>query len=438
MMFILSLQLIQDASNSQNHSNNIKQPKYSVAFITKLYRGGGLERVTQLLSTYLSQQNIGVFLITGEPTEHDFQVPDNVRRLVAFAENDGIREDTPSEENLRRMQAKNELLLQYHREHGIQLFVCQEHWAHGNYETINFLKDHNIKVIAIEHNFFLFPFYDDREYLFKISQRTYPRLDALVCLNRVDVQLWRKVGVKNAIYIPNLLTFDPDSIAAANLSSNNIIMLGRFQKAQKQQHLAIQMMRRVIDQYPDAQLQIVGDSDPFYFQECQQYMLKYKVYYNVQFIPFQTYIKQYYENAALMVVTSSIEGFSMVLVEAKAFGIPTVAFNLKYAELWQDGITTVDRNDVDSLADNVVSLLKDRDLRLRRGKEAKQSLDRFDVEKKVQKWVALITAVIDGDEDGIQQMKESEEKVAEEFALNVLKEELGFIQRDGYDFGFRV
>ncbi|CAL6063984.1 Glycosyl_transferases group [Hexamita inflata] len=139
-----------------------------------------------------------------------------------------------------------------------------------------------------------------------------------------------------------------------------------------------------------------------------------------------------------MVATSSIEGFSMVLVEAKAFGVPTVVFNLKYAELWQDGITTVDRNDVDSLADNVVSLLKDRDLRLRRGKEAKQSLDRFDVEKTIQKWAALITAVVDGDEDGIQQMKESEEKVAEEFALNVLKEELGFIQREGYDFGFRV
>ncbi|CAL6054989.1 Glycosyl_transferases group [Hexamita inflata] len=382
--------------------------QYSVAFITKLYRGGGLERVTQLLSTYLSQQNISVFLITGEPTEHDFQVPDNVRRLVAFAENDGIREDTPSEENLKRMQAKNELLLQYAQQYNIQLFVCQEHWAHGNYETINFLKDHNIKVVAIEHNFFLFPFYDDREYLFKISRRTYPRLDALVCLNRVDVQLWRKVGVKNAIYIPNLLTFDPDSITAAHLSSNNIVMVGHFQKVDPS---IILMMHCVVEQYPNAIFQLV---------------------------PQQNNVTRYFENAALMVVTSSIEGFSMVLVEAKAFGIPTVAFNLKYAELWQDGITNVDRNDVDALADNVVSLLKDRDLRLQRGKEAKQSLDRFDVEKTVQKWVALIKAVIDGNEDGIQQMKDSEEKVEEEFALNVLKEELGFIGREGYDFGFRL
>ncbi|CAL6064020.1 Glycosyl_transferases group [Hexamita inflata] len=165
MLFTLTL-----IQNTLDSDINISK-QYSIAFIAKLYRGGGLERVTQLLSTYLSQQNIGVFLITGEPTEHDFQVPDNVRRLVAFAENDGIREDTPSEENLRRMQAKNELLLQYHRDHDIQLFVCQEHWAHGNYETINFLKDHGIKVIAIEHNFFLFPFYDDREYLFKIFQQ---------------------------------------------------------------------------------------------------------------------------------------------------------------------------------------------------------------------------------------------------------------------------
>ncbi|CAL6055025.1 Glycosyl_transferases group [Hexamita inflata] len=409
---------------------------YSVGIITKLYRSGGIERVTQLLAEHLNKEQIKIFLITGEPTEQDYPVPQNVTRLVAFAENDGNREDAMNEEAKIKTVVKNKLLLEYAKQYNIQLFVCQEHWAHGHYETINFLKDHGIKVVAIEHNFFLFPIHDNREYLYKISQKTYPRLDALVCLSRVDVQLWKHVGVKNAIYIPNILTFDPSQIQPANLQTNKILMVGRFSKDVKQQHLAIYMMSFLKPLYPNAVLQIVGDSSPEYFKECYKQLIRLNVIDNVEFIPFQKNIQEYYKNASVFIMTSKVEGFPMVLQEAKAFGIPVVAFDLKFCELWQEGVTTVWQGDVESMAKQVARLLKDKELRDQKGQEARDSLNKFKTVETVKKWVKLIKSIIDEDQREIQEMMETQEKVTYEHAVDVLKHELNVIGREGYDFGF--
>ncbi|CAL6088361.1 Glycosyl_transferases group [Hexamita inflata] len=418
-----------------NKSKYVEE-EYSIGLITKLYRNGGIEKATQLMAQYLNLQNIKVYLITGEPTYQDYIIPENTTRLIAFVNNDGNRENVMNEEAKIKTTAKNKLLLEYAQKYGIQLFICQEHWAHGHYETINFLKDHGIKVIAIEHSFFLFPIHDNREYLYKISQKTYPRLDALVCLSRVDVQLWKHVGVKNAIYIPNILTFDPSQIQPANLQTNKILMVGRFQKEVKQQHMAIYMMWFLKQLYPDAVLQIVGDSSTDYLKECKLLAKQLGVNQNINFVPFQKNIQEYYKNASVFIMTSKVEGFPMVLQEAKAFGIPVVAFDLKFCELWQEGVTTVWQGDVESMAKQVARLLKDKELRDQKGQEARDSLNKFKTEETVKKWVKLIKSIIDEDQREIQEMIETQEKVTYEHAVDVLKHELNVIGREGYDFGF--
>ncbi|CAL5999884.1 Glycosyl_transferases group [Hexamita inflata] len=439
-MLLLLINSIHIEAENQEPSNQIKDKKqvYSVALISQLYRSGGLERVTQLLAQYLSQEQIKVYLITGEPTDQDYEVPENVERLVAYVENDGINEETMNEVVRVKTEEKNQLLLQYAKQYNIKLFVCQEHWALGHYSTINFLKDHNIKVIAIEHNFFMFPIHSHREHLYRYSVKTYPRLDALVCLSRVDVQLWRKVGVKNAIYIPNLLTFDPSQVQPSNLTTNNIIMVGRFNKDQKQQHLAIYMMSFLVKIYPEAVLQLIGEWTHSYFKECLKIVHVMNLTNNVIFIPFQKDIVQYYQNASVLIMTSKTEGFPMVMLEAKAFGVPVVAFDLTFCELWQEGVTTVWQGDIPKMAEKIAEILIDKDLRMQRGRESKESLQRFDNAVTVQKWVTLIKGIIDGNPDTIPEIQETEEKVTYERALEVLKHELKANEKEGYDFGFEL
>ncbi|CAL6054883.1 Glycosyl_transferases group [Hexamita inflata] len=425
-----------------NNTQSIKQANntlFSVAIMCQVFRGGGLERVTQLLATKLSVENIKVYLMTGPALQDDYKVPDNnIIRLEAFSELDWMHYSEPSEEHKIQMQNKNILLLKYAHQYNISVFICQEHWVHSHYSTINFLKDNGIKVVAIEHSFFLFPIHDNREYLFKLSQKTYPRLDALICLSRVDVQIWRHIGVKNAIYFPNLLTFDPSTIQQAPLTLQNILMVGRFHPNQKQQHLAIEMMKYVVP-HVNASLQIVGDSNPDYLNRCKQLAGSLNIQNNVNFFPFQTNIADFYRNASVLVMTSKTEGFPMVLIEAMAFGIPIVAFDLKFNELWTDneGLIAVPQGDTEKMGAEVVKLMKNIELRKEIGAKGRESLNRFKNEVTVDKWIRLLKGLVN-DENVIDEIKKSEEKVEWEYAKEVLNHELKLIGREGYDFGIEM
>ncbi|CAL6047463.1 Glycosyl_transferases group [Hexamita inflata] len=437
-MFILIIsslnhQLNQDTQDIKQNQEN----KYSIAIISQVFRGGGLERVTQLLATKLSS-DFKVYLITGPAQEDDYTVPQNVIRLEAYSALDWMREPEPTSQHSDQMEEKNIKLLSYAQKYNIKLFICQEHWAHGHYSTINFLKDNNIKVVAIEHNFYLFPIHDNREFLYKLSQQTYPRLDALICLSRVDVQIWRHIGVKNAIYFPNLLTFDPSTIQQAPLTSQNIIMVGRFHPGQKQQHLAIEMMKYVVPNV-NASLQIIGDSTPDYFKYCQKVTNSLQLYYNVRFFPFQANIADFYRNASVLVMTSKTEGFPMVLIEAMAFGIPIVAFDLKFNELWTDneGLIAVPQGDMEQMGAEVVKLMKNLELRKEIGAKGRESLNRFKNEVTVDKWIYLLKGLVN-EENVIEEIKKSEDKVEWEYAKEVLNHELKLIGREGYDFGIEM
>ncbi|CAL6047365.1 Glycosyl_transferases group [Hexamita inflata] len=421
---ILRLLLFQPSVNIKNENNQIDAKIYSVAIISKRISDGGVERVTQLLIDKLSQNNITVYLITGQPEENEYKIPENVQRIVLpFVEHDPKRdiwEKTFESIHLQTIQLYK-IILQLN----IQLVVCQEHWAFRNYYTIQFLTGNGVKVIGIEHNFILFPFCNEYEGLFKYSKVEYPKLEALLCLSRVDVQLWKKLGVKNAMYMPNPLTFDLEQIQMSKLETKNIILVGRFNRRHKQQHLAIMMMKKVLEKEPEAVLQLIGSGFEDYKEECRQLARELGIQNSVQFVDFQADIEAYYRNASVMVMTSAIEGFPMVLVESKSYGVPTVAFELDFCELWQEGITAVPKGDMDAMALEVVRLLQNQTFRLEKGMEARKAVEKFRTEETINKWVRLITGIIDGN-GVVKQMQAEEEKVTEERAMEIYQKELEF------------
>ncbi|CAL6037382.1 Glycosyl_transferases group 1 family protein [Hexamita inflata] len=126
-----------------------------------------------------------------------------------------------------------------------------------------------------------------------------------------------------------------------------------------------------------------------------------------------------------MVMTSAIEGFPMVLVESKSYDIPTVAFELDFCELWQEGITAVPKGDTDAMAREVVRLLQNQTFRLEKGMEARKAVEKFRTEETINKWVRLITGIIDGN-GVVKQMQAEEEKVTEERAMEIYQKELEF------------
>ena len=97
-------------------------------------------------------------------------------------------------------------------------------------------------------------------------------------------------------------------------------------------------------------------------------------------------MKPYYENAALMLMTSLHEGFPMVLSEAYAYGIPVVMMRMGYLENAKHGCVIVPKNDVDAAAREMVKLLKSLSYRRQIGAEGLKGLDEFKVENTLKKW----------------------------------------------------
>ncbi|CAL6087832.1 Glycosyl_transferases group [Hexamita inflata] len=90
---IFSVQYVNNSQYIAQTSNT----QFSVAIMCQVFRGGGLERVTQLLATKLSVENIKVYLMTGPALHDDYKVPENnnIIRLEAFSELDWMHYSEP-------------------------------------------------------------------------------------------------------------------------------------------------------------------------------------------------------------------------------------------------------------------------------------------------------------------------------------------------------
>jgi D-inositol-3-phosphate glycosyltransferase len=87
----------------------------------------------------------------------------------------------------------------------------------------------------------------------------------------------------------------------------------------------------------------------------------------------QDTLPYYYSAAEVVVVPSFYESFGMVALEAMACGTPVVASQVGgLAYLVQDGVTgfTVPVEDPQALADRLMSLLSNPDLRMKMGEQA--------------------------------------------------------------------
>lgn len=101
-----------------------------------------------------------------------------------------------------------------------------------------------------------------------------------------------------------------------------------------------------------------------------------------------------YGTGSVLLLTSDYEGFGRVIVEASMFGMPVVATDvLGPRELIEDGETGYLREPTDEagLADAVIRLLQDQELRQQMGAKARvRSFERFDPDALARGWISLL------------------------------------------------
>lgn len=163
-----------------------------------------------------------------------------------------------------------------------------------------------------------------REYIDKRFVNIISSSDKILMLSPYYVESLKKFGISvenkfDYVYNPNSFPLQTSLFK----KKKEIIYVGRLDNRSKKVGRLIKVWSKVGKKYPDWNLAIVGDGPDR--NQLEELKKKYKVG-NLTFEGFQSPI-EYYKRASIICMTSSFEGFPMVLVEAMQFGCVPIAFD---------------------------------------------------------------------------------------------------------------
>jgi glycosyltransferase involved in cell wall biosynthesis len=162
----------------------------------------------------------------------------------------------------------------------------------------------------------------------------------------------------------------------------------------------IEAWRIVHEKHPDWTIHTyaMGEEEEQVRAKIQSYGLQDTIIMN----PPTDDIMSEYLNSSICVVSSVFEGFSMVLIEAMACGLPCVSFDCPYGprNIINDGEDgyLVEYLNTEALADSICKLIEDEDLRKEMGRKGRRNVLRFSREKVMQQWVDLFDSLLKGKE----------------------------------------
>lgn len=213
-------------------------------------------------------------------------------------------------------------------------------------------------------------------------------------------QLIQKIGVKNVVYIPNIV---PEHSIKADLDSKVITFLGRFDKLQKRPHLLVEAFSRIAYSFPDWIVKLYGEFnlDPEYTNYIREIIKKWSLEDRILLMGVTDKPLMSLRESSIFVLPSSSEGFGLALTEAMSLGLACVGIKDCDAV---DGILIDRQNGLlaepapTSIATAIGELIQDSVLRKRLGSQAKVSVEEFKPDKVWPLWDELITKTLAGEE----------------------------------------
>jgi glycosyltransferase involved in cell wall biosynthesis len=279
-----------------------------------------------------------------------------------------------------------------------------------------------VKTIASNHELFFYPYHSPELYhLVQLRQDAFEYADAVLWLTNFSAAAYGLMS-DHSYLMPNPNAYHIEKVDRVR-NENIILCVGRFNDYIKRVDRMIECFALVSKKVEDAKMVLVGKYDmdapvrPRDGATIRDLLRENRV--DERHITFTGELKavdEYYKQASVLLLTSSNEGFGMVINEAACYGVPTVCNEIPGLEdLVENGKNgyLVAQGDIQGLANAVENLLADSALRRRMGAEAKRSAARFEENEIGRKWKYLFECLLRG-----ERTSKSREAIGRELAYN--------------------
>ncbi len=219
--------------------------------------------------------------------------------------------------------------------------------------------------------------------------------DAIISLTEHQKDdIVKRYELGNVIVLPHAIE-KKDFSPSIERDPYKIIMVGRLVD-QKNPEKAIEAFKIVHEKIPQATLH-------FYGLGALLESLKRKVHENglgdsVIFEGFVNNMAEVYDSAALSILTSRYEGFSLVVQESLQNNCPVVAFDCTYGprDMIVDDVNgyLVPVGDVEAMAERIIKILSEPELREKLSANCAKSIEKFYPEVVAGKWAKLFLNLI--------------------------------------------
>ncbi|NNP75076.1 hypothetical protein A7P54_18490 [Acinetobacter sp. Ac_3412] len=236
----------------------------------------------------------------------------------------------------------------------------------------------NIKVIGCDHTSTI---YEKNFFIQKIRNLFLSKLNCMVGLNPQDVDYYSRNNIKS-VWIPNGI--DLENIAREKSAFKYLLYVGRFNE-EKQPFKAIDLFVKSDLPKQGIILRMYGHGDLKW--EINDYIESNNYAEYVEVISGETDLDVIYKDAFALLLTSKIEGFPLVLLEAISKNIPCLSFRIPYGPLniIKNGINGYFFEDsVEDFSEKISALHSlDRSL-------IYKSIEEYDFSEILKKWNALL------------------------------------------------
>lgn len=226
---------------------------------------------------------------------------------------------------------------------------------------------------------------------YKTDARVVSRFDKFVVLTHEDKEYWG--NLRNMCVIPNARTFEVNQ--PATLEAKKVVAVGRLNH-QKGFDRLIDAWSIVDNVVSGWKLQIVGDGE--LREQLQNNIRELGLSNQINIGRAEKDMMSVYKDASILAMSSRYEGLPMVLLEAQAAGLPIVSFDCKCGpkDVIENGVDgfLVEDGDIEQLAQKLVVLMQDANLRKQMGSAAYAHSDRYSEERIMKQWTDLFDEVM--------------------------------------------